>query len=161
MTAVAWCFLIGFLLMLVSIVVATVFMRGAAEVPLPPPIVTPPDYVTRTDLEHVVDQLRPLVPHVTVPEREPDPPAPVVVPPPLVAVPRPEPPPVPVDTRKVQIRYVDERGRVIGTVTIDRRQRRHQMVYVHGRPKRKGIFIAEREFQGVWIYRQVGDDGLA
>jgi hypothetical protein len=78
MTAVAWCFLIGFLLMLVSIVVATVFMRGAAEVPLPPPVVTPPDYVTRTDLEHVVDQLRPLVPHVTVPEREPDPPPPVV-----------------------------------------------------------------------------------
>jgi hypothetical protein len=161
MTVAAWCVLIGFVLMLVAIITASVFMRGAAEVPLPPPIVTPPDYITRSDLEHVVDQLRPLVPHVTVPEREPDPPPPVVLPPPLVAVPRPEPPPVPVDTRKVQIRYVDERGRVVGTSIIDRRQRRHQMVYVHGRPKRKGIFIAERELSGVWIYRQVGDDGLA
>lgn len=76
-------------------------------------------------------------------------PAPLPQTPPVVPAPAPK-------RDLVTIRLVSKTGQSLGTVVMDRKQRRPTLQYRPKRAKTAYTFVAERAIDGGFVYRQVG-----
>lgn len=80
-----------------------------------------------------------------------DPPVEVPVPPPI-----PDVTPVRPRIEAVPIRLIDQRGRFLGTIKIDRRMRRPTLLYRPHPSRPACTFVAEKHDGDGFIYRMVG-----
>jgi hypothetical protein len=103
--------------------------------------------VDRWLVRPTVAQIVPLVPEMPPP-----------APPPVVAAPPPAPPPARPTRDPLTIHLISATGRSLGSTVIDRKARRPTLRFKPARAKVTATFVADKEVNGGFVYRQVGTE---